>query len=88
MATKRKVANAKRMKLAVKKGDTVLILAGKDKGQQGKVMKTEPKKERVYVESLNIHKRHVKGDGANKVSGIMDKEGPIHVSNVKIVEKG
>jgi len=88
MAERTKDAKAKRIKMAVKKGDTVLIIAGKDKGQQGKVIRTKPSEQQVFVEKLNIHKRHVKGNGANKVSGIMDKEGPIHVSNVKIVEKG
>lgn len=73
-------------KLHVKKGDMVLVIAGKEKGKRGKVLKTSPKDLTVYVEKLNMQKRHQKGRGKNLVSSIIEKEGPIHVSNVKKLE--
>ncbi len=71
----------------VKKGDTVLILAGKDKGKTGKVLKTIAKKDRVIVEGINIVKKHVKTNQKYENGGIFDIEAPIHVSNVRKVEK-
>jgi large subunit ribosomal protein L24 len=88
MAGKKKAETTKRVKLHVKKDDMVVILTGKDRGQQGKVLRTVPSKQVVYVEKLNMQKRHTKGDGETKMSGIVSKEGPIHVSNVRKVEEG
>jgi len=65
----------------LKKGDTVQVVAGKEKGKTGKIMKTLDSKEKVVVEKLNMVKRHKKPDAKAK-GGIMEKEGPIHVSNV------
>ena len=65
----------------VKKGDTVMIITGKDKSKTGKVLQLLPKKEGVLVEGLNIIKRHTRARG-NEAGGIVEKEAPIHVSNV------
>jgi large subunit ribosomal protein L24 len=65
----------------LKKGDTVKVIAGKEKGKTGKVLSTLPEKQRVIVEKVNLIKRHRKPDAKGK-GGIVEKEGPIHVSNV------
>jgi large subunit ribosomal protein L24 len=75
----------------IRKDDTVVLIAGKDKGKTGRVLRTEPAKRRVYVEGLNIVKRHtrprsVKDTQKAQASGIIDQEGPIHVSNVMLVD--
>ena len=71
--------------MKVKVGDTVRILAGKDKGKEGKVLKTLKKENKVVVEGLNICKKHSKPTNANDKGGIFDIEAPIHVSNVKVL---
>jgi len=73
-------------KLQVKTGDTVVVISGKDKGKQGKIIATQPKKERVIVEGLNMVKRHTKPSQANPQGGIIPKEAPIHVSNVMVID--
>ena len=74
--------------MKIRVGDNVLVLAGKDKGKTGKVVKTMAKKDKVVVEGINIVKKHVKPNRANENGGIFDVEAPIHVSNVKkIVEE-
>ena len=73
-------------KMHVKTGDTVVIIAGKDKGKQGKVIAAYPKKDRVVVEGLNQVKRHTKPSQNNPQGGIITKEAPIHVSNVMLVD--
>jgi len=70
----------------VARGDTVVIIAGKDKGKQGKVIAAYPKKDRVVVEGLNQVKRHTKPSQNNPQGGIITKEAPIHVSNVMLVD--
>ncbi len=72
-------------KLQIKKGDTVVVISGKDKGKQGTVIATEPKKERVFVEGVNTVKRHTKPSQANPQGGIVTKEAGIHVSNVMLL---
>ncbi len=78
--------------MKIRKDDTVLITAGKDKGKTGKVVRTEPKKRRVFVENLNIVKRHTRptsvkeSQKGSQVGGIVDKEGPIDISNVMLVD--
>ena len=69
-------------KLHVKTGDTVVVISGKDKGKQGVIKACEPKKSRVVVEGVNVVKRHTKPSQANPQGGIIEKEAPIHVSNV------
>ena len=74
------------MAAKIKKGDRVVVLAGKDKGRQGKVLRVFPKDERVVVEGLNIAQRHVKPTQGDPQGGIKNKEAPLHVSNVAIVD--
>ncbi len=70
--------------MKVKVGDNVRILAGKDKGKEGKIIKTLKNKDKVVVEGINMVKKHVKPRGMNEVGSIVDVEAPIHVSNVKL----
>lgn len=77
------MANA--VKLHVKKGDTVLVLSGKDKGKQGKIIEALPKKAKVVVEGVNQVKRHTKPSQANPQGGIITKEAPLTVSKVMLV---
>jgi large subunit ribosomal protein L24 len=77
--------------MRIRRDDQVVIISGKDRGKSGKVLRTDPKKSRVYVEGLNIIKRHEKprstGDMATaSPGGIVEKEGPIHVSNVMVLD--
>ena len=72
--------------MKVKVGDKVKILAGKDRGKEGKVLVTLKKKDKVVVEGINIVKKHMKPNNANETGGILSVEAPIHVSNVKVIE--
>ncbi len=72
----------------IKKGDTVQIIAGKDKGQEGKVLSVNPKTNRVVVEGLNMVTKHTKPSQANPNGGIVEKEAPIDISNVMLVVGG
>ena len=80
------------MALKVRSGDTVHVISGKDAGKQGRVLRVEPKRNRLYVEGLNMVKRHQRPRSlkdtqrGGKVGGVIEKEGPIHVSNVMIVD--
>ena len=71
--------------MKVRVGDNVKILAGKDKGKEGKVIKTMKLQNRVVVEGINIVKRHSKPRTTEEKGGIIDVEAPIHVSNVKVI---
>jgi len=71
----------------IRKGDMVMITTGKDKGKTGKVLEVDRSKQRVFVEKLNIIKRHMKPSQQNRQGGIIEKEASIHVSNVMIVCK-
>jgi large subunit ribosomal protein L24 len=78
--------------LKIRRGDTVEVMSGKDSGKQGRVLRVEPKKNRLFVEGLNIVKRHQRPRSlkdtqrGGKVGGVIEKEGPIHVSNVMLVD--
>jgi large subunit ribosomal protein L24 len=74
--------------MRIRRDDEVIVIAGKDKGKTGKVIRTDPKKDRVYVGGLNMVKRHQRPNPArpNAQVGVIEKEGPIHVSNVAIVD--
>lgn len=72
--------------MKVKVGDNVKVLAGKYKGQTGRIIKTLKKDNKVVVEGINIIKKHVKPNRMNEVGSIVEVEAPIHVSNVKVVE--
>ena len=73
--------------MKIKVGDNVKVLAGKDKGKEGKVIKTLKKDNKVVVEGINMVKKHVKTRGMNEVGSIVDVEAPIHASNVKLNTK-
>jgi large subunit ribosomal protein L24 len=74
------------MAAKIKKGDRVVLLAGKDKGRQGAVLKVLPKEDRVVVEGLNMVQRHTKPSQGDPQGGIKTKEAPLHVSNVALVD--
>jgi large subunit ribosomal protein L24 len=92
----RATKNAKRRSLKIRSGDQVKVVAGKDRGKQGRVLRVEPSKSRVYVEGLNMAKRHVRPRAASRNSpipgtegqlgGVIDIEGPIHISNVMLLD--
>jgi large subunit ribosomal protein L24 len=73
-------------KIRLKKGDTVIVLAGKDKGKTGKIVTTHPTENKVTVEGINIIKRHVKPNRANPQGGILEFTKPVWVSKVAIVD--
>ena len=68
----------------LKKGDTVMVIAGKEKGKTGKILKVINKKDRVVVEKLNFVKKHQRPDAQGK-GGIVEKEGSVHISNVMLM---
>ncbi len=73
----------------VRKGDEVIVISGKDRGKRGTVLRAEPKKERVYVEGLNMIKRHQRPTqtaAGQQAGGVIEREGPLHVSNVMLVD--
>ncbi len=80
------------MAARIKSGDNVVVLGGKDRGKTGKVLRVEPSKNFVYVDGLNIIKRHQKprqvagAQRAEQVGGVIEREGPIHISNVAVVD--
>ncbi len=73
------------MSMKIKKGDKVIVITGKDKGKTGEVTKAMPKESKVIVSGVNVSKRHQKPSQEN-AGGIVNKEMPIHVSNVAIVD--
>ncbi len=72
-------------RLHVKKGDLVQVMAGKEKGKQGKVVRVFPAKNRLTVENLNIVKRHTRPSQMNQEGGIVEKEAPVAAANVMLV---
>jgi large subunit ribosomal protein L24 len=72
----------------IRKGDTVVIIAGKDKGKRGKVLRVLPKISRVVIERAMMVKRHTKPSQKNPQGGIVEKEGSIHISNVMLLDPG
>ncbi len=74
--------------LKIKKGDTVKVIAGKDKDKEGKVIAVNPKKNTVLVEGVNMITKHTKPSMANQQGGIIHQEGSIDISNVMYVHKG
>jgi large subunit ribosomal protein L24 len=91
--TKRSTASAKvsRRTLRIRSDDRVIVISGKDRGKSGRVLRVEPAKERVYVEGLNMVKRHTRPQQVadtrqTAAGGVIEREGPIHVSNVMLVD--
>ena len=80
------------MALKIRRDDTVRIIAGKDRGKTGRVLRVDPKAHKVFVEGANIVKRHMRPrtlrdtQRAQELGGIVEKEGPIHVSNVMLID--
>ena len=74
------------MAAKIKKGDKVVVLAGRDKGKSGEVIKVMPTEERALVRGVNMVQRHQKPQGVNE-GGIVSKEAPIHLSNLAIADK-
>ncbi len=77
------------MPARIRSDDQVVVISGKDRGKTGKVLRVDPKKERVYVEGLNIIKRHQRPTqtaAGQQPGGVIEREGPIHVSNVMLVD--
>lgn len=74
-------------KARLKKNDLVVVIAGKDRGRQGKVMRVFPKENRIMIEHVNVVKKHLRPNpGKNIAGGINEREAPIHISNVMLVD--
>ena len=71
----------------IKVGDNVRVITGSNKGKEGKVLKVLRKENRVVVDGVNIVKKHVKPNRTNETGGILETEAPIHISNVKVLDK-
>ncbi len=72
--------------LDIRKSDQVQVIAGRDKGKQSRVLKAEPRKHRLFVEGVNMIKRHTRPNPAKQIrGGILEKEGPIQISNVALI---
>ena len=80
------------MPARIKADDEVIVIGGKDRGKRGKVLRVDPKAQRVYIEGLNMVKRHQRpqqvagAQRAEQVGGVIEKEGPIHLSNVMLLD--
>jgi large subunit ribosomal protein L24 len=80
--------------LKIRRDDTVRIIAGKDRGRTGRVLRVDPRKQQVYIEGANIIKRHTRPRTlrdtrrSQEIGGIVEKEGPIHISNVMLIDPG
>src|SRR3712207_2308712 len=74
-------------RLKIRRDDEVLVISGKDRGKTGRVIDVDPRKQRVFVEGLNIVKRHQRPrPGSTDPGGVIEKPGPIHVSNVMLID--
>jgi large subunit ribosomal protein L24 len=93
----RPAVRPKRRSLKIRSGDRVKVMSGKDRGKTGRVLRVEPAKERLYVEHLNMIKRHTRPQARNtssvtgvgtqqQLGGVIELEGPIHISNVMLLD--
>ena len=74
-------------RLKIRRDDQVLVISGKDRGKTGRVIEVDPRKQRVFVEGLNIVKRHQRPrPGSTDPGGVIEKPGPIHISNVMLID--
>ena len=89
---RRRPPSSRRRTLRIRSGDHVKVISGKDSGKTGRVLRVEPAKERVYVEGLNMVKRHMRPQQVRDtmrgqtIGGVIEREGPIHVSNVMLLD--
>ena len=74
--------------MKIKKGDHVVVISGKDKGKEGEVIRALPDDDKVIVNGVNTAKKHQKAQRQNQQAGIIDRDMPIHVSNVMLIHKG
>ena len=76
------------MAAKIRRDDEVIVISGKDRGKTGKVLRVDPKKSKVFVEGLNIVKRHMRPSpqNPNAQAGVIEREGPIHISNVMLID--
>lgn len=74
------------MAIKIRKGDTVIVVAGDDKGKTGRVLSVDAEKNRVIIEKVNFVKRHTKARGQGQQGGILEKEAPVHISNVMLYD--
>ena len=80
------------MGLKIRRDDTVRIIAGKDRGRTGRVLRVDREKQKVFVEGVNVQKRHTKPhtvrdtQRAQEIGGIIETEGPVHISNVQLLD--
>ena len=74
------------MGIKIRRGDTVMVIAGDDKGKTGRVLSVDAEKHRVIVEKVNFVKRHTKPKGQGQQGGILEKEAPVHLSNVMLYD--
>ena len=85
-------ARTRRSPMKIRTGDHVKVISGKDRGKTGRVLRVEPKRERLYVEHLNMIKRHTRpqqvagAQSEQQLGGVIEREGPIHVSNVMLLD--
>jgi large subunit ribosomal protein L24 len=85
-------ARPKRRSLKIRTGDRVQVMSGKDRGKTGRVLRVEPSRERVFVEHLNMIKRHTRpqqvagAQSEQQLGGVIEREGPIHISNVMLLD--
>ncbi len=92
MAHRRSASTPKRRSLKIRSGDQVRVISGKDRGKSGRVLRAEPTTERIYVEGLNMIKRHTRprqaasSATAGQLGGVIEREGPIHISNVVLLD--
>jgi large subunit ribosomal protein L24 len=78
--------------LKIRRDDEVIVISGKDRGKTGRVLRVDPQRQRVFVEGLNLIKRHTRpqqvrgAQRAEQVGGVIEREGPIHISNVMLID--
>lgn len=73
-------------KLHIKKGDNVMVIAGNDRGKQGRVLEIIVEKQRAIVEGVNLVKKHTRPNADNPKGGIIEQEAPVHISNLKVID--
>jgi large subunit ribosomal protein L24 len=74
-----------RGRFSLKKNDLVMVIAGKEKGKSGRILKVFPRKNRALIEKVNFIKKHTRPSGQTRQGGIVEREAPIHVSNVMVI---